>query len=218
MEYFLGVSLGQMHEFTALAILEATWHREPAGSDNVVARYAIRHLERFALGTPYPDLVDRLKTICHDKTLAWSDLVIDRTGVGKPVVKLFKESDIRAEMHSVVVTTGHESTFDSGTWMVPKLELVGTLQVLLQSRRLKLATTLPEAGTLVQELTTFRAKPAPASNDPYLDWREGPQDDLVLAVAIAAWRAERSNFSKDQPTVGPGRATWWTPQLSARRF
>jgi hypothetical protein len=25
-----------------------------------------------------------------------------------------------------------------------------------------------------------------------LDWREGPDDDLVLALAISAWEAERT--------------------------
>ena len=80
---------------------------------------------------------------------------------------------------------------DSGFWQVPKKDLVSTLQVLLQSRRIKVAPSLPESQTLVQELMSFRAKATLASNDTLDAWREGPHDDLVLAVAIAAWQSER---------------------------
>jgi len=45
---------------------------------------------------------------------------------------------------------------------------------------------------LVQELLNFKAKPPSASGDTYEAWREGPHDDLVLAVAIAAWVGERA--------------------------
>jgi len=41
--------------------------------------------------------------------------------------------------------------------VVPKLELVGTMQVLLQTQRLKIADSLPEAPVLVRELEVFRA-------------------------------------------------------------
>ena len=65
------------------------------------------------------------------------------------------------------------------------------LQVLLQARRIQVAPTLPEAPTLVRELTNFRLK-APASTTDTLEaWREGRDDDLVFAVAIAAWAGER---------------------------
>jgi len=74
---------------------------------------------------------------------------------------------------------------------VPKKELVASLQVLLQTRRLKVAKTLPEAATLVRELETFRVKVTEAANETFGAWREGQHDDLVLAVALAAWMGER---------------------------
>jgi hypothetical protein len=73
---------------------------------------------------------------------------------------------------------------------VPKKELVSTLQVLLQARRIRVAPSLPGAQTLVRELQNFKKK-FPAVSDPFEAWREGPHDDLVLAVAIAAWLGER---------------------------
>ena len=65
------------------------------------------------------------------------------------------------------------------------------MQVMLQARRLKVAPSLPEAATLVRELTTFQVKITPAANEVFGAWREGQHDDLVLAVAIAIWQAER---------------------------
>jgi len=69
--------------------------------------------------------------------------------------------------------------------------LVSVLQVLLQARRLKFASGLREAETFLHELSTFQAKPLSPTADVMLDWREQPYDDLVLAVAIAAWLSER---------------------------
>lgn len=77
-----------------------------------------------------------------------------------------------------------------GVRLVPRKELVGTLQLLLQARRLKVSPALPEAQTLVAELMKFKAKPTTATDDTLESWREGPHDDLVLAVTMAAWEGE----------------------------
>jgi hypothetical protein len=67
------------------------------------------------------------------------------------------------------------------------MELVSTLQVLLQQRRLLVAGSLREVRQLVQELQNFAAKPKTTSSDTYDVWHERPSDDLVLAIAFAAW-------------------------------
>ena len=46
-----------------------------------VTRYALRHLERSALGTPYPAIVDRVATLMKSKPLKGTcPLVADSTG------------------------------------------------------------------------------------------------------------------------------------------
>src|SRR5262245_26024533 len=68
-------------------------------------------------------------------------------------------------------------------WSVPKVEIIGAVSVLLQTRRLLIPRGLPHAEVLVKELSTFQVKP-PATREQTLEsWREGPQDDLVLALA-----------------------------------
>ena len=62
-----------------------------------------------------------------------------------------------------------------------------TVQVYLQSKRLKIASQLPEADTLTRELQNFQVKITDAANDNDGAWSEGTHDDLVLAAALALW-------------------------------
>lgn len=67
-----------------------------------------------------------------------------------------------------------------------------SLQVQLQAGGLKIAGQLPEAKILVEELLAFKVKIDPkTAHDSYEAWREGVHDDLVLAVALASWYAEK---------------------------
>src|SRR5262249_19043086 len=73
-----------------------------------------------------------------------------------------------------------------GAWHVPKKELVSTLQVLLQGRRLKVAA-VPERDVLLKELLNFKVKVTVGAAETFEAWRERDHDDLVLAVALACW-------------------------------
>jgi hypothetical protein len=152
----------------------------------------VRHLERFALGTSFPEVCTRLNYLFSSPPLVDSILVVDQTAVGQPVVKLLRRARLNASIRAVTITAGTQSGRNGdGSLSVPKKELVSTLQVLLQSRRIKVAPSLAESRTLVQELMRFRVKTALSPSETLEAWREGPHDDLVLAVAIAAWQSER---------------------------
>jgi hypothetical protein len=75
------------------------------------------------------------------------------------------------------------------------------LQVLLQSRRLKVLETLPFAKELCSELQNFRVKITAAANETFASWREREHDDLVLATAMAGWYAERQPAMSMAPYV-----------------
>jgi hypothetical protein len=81
---------------------------------------------------------------------------------------------------------------------VPKRGLAPTVPGLLQAGRLKIATELPLAATLPNELTGFRVKiNVKTGHDSYgasEDWRSAPHDDLVLALAMACWHSEAGNI------------------------
>ena len=190
--YISGLDLGRAAEFTALAVLEQTTEPDPDRPNQKVKHYALRHLERFALGTPFPAVCRRLDALFCEPPLAQSVLVVDQTGVGEPVVRLLRRAHLKASIRPLTITPGNLAHIDeTGMWSVPKKDLVSNLQVLLQSRRLKVAPRLPESQTLVRELLSYRVKATLSPKDTLEAWREGPHDDLVLAVAIAAWQSEQ---------------------------
>lgn len=185
--FFLGLDLGQAADYSALAILET----ERAGRDAV---YRCRHLQRWPLKTPYPEIVaDTLKVVARLEAKPAPALAVDATGVGAPVVDLFRSAFKAggARLCPVQITGGDAVTFADDLTRVPKRDLVGAAQVALQTGRLKIAAELPDAPLLARELQNFQVEISlETAHDSYGAWREGSHDDLVLAVCLALWTAE----------------------------
>jgi hypothetical protein len=75
------------------------------------------------------------------------------------------------------------------------------------------AASHENAAALAEELQQFRMRTVPMTDD-VIEWRERPHDDLVLAVAVAAWQAERGPgfaviMCEGEPE--PARPRWWSP-------
>jgi hypothetical protein len=98
---------------------------------------------------------------------------------------LYAWGDARRIVPILLTSGAHAHQDEHGYWLVPKKELVGAVQIGLQSRTLKIAPSLPEAKTLLHELTQFQAKITDAANVVTGAWREGQHDDLVLALVLA---------------------------------
>jgi hypothetical protein len=193
--YTVGLDLGQTKDYTALVILER--HGE-----GVQAVFHARHLERFPLGTPYPAIVAAVAGMLKQPPLADFPprLAVDETGVGAPVVDLFRQARLNAVLHPIHITGGATVNYDRGVEYVPKRDLVSVVQVALQTDKLKIAEALPEAGTLVRELQDFQVKITEAANDTYGAWREGAHDDLVLAVALALYVGKKRGELVETPS------------------
>jgi hypothetical protein len=158
--------------------------------DRPPARYASSHLDRLTLGTPYPAVGDHVQKLLKTPALQGAQLVVDATGVGRPVVDMLRQRGLQPV--PITITGGDQTVYDHGGWWVPKRDLVAAVQVLLQTERLKFAAGIPMVSVLVQELLAFRVKIDPlTAHDSYGAWREGAHDDLLLAVAVAAWYDER---------------------------
>jgi hypothetical protein len=181
-QYIVGLDLGQTHDYSALAVVS----RVP-GNDAL----ALPHLQRFLLHTPYPEIVQAVSRLVAAPRLRAAPLVVDQTGVGRPVVDLFRTSVGASRVIPVTITSGQAASVKpDGSRHVPKKDLVTSLVSLLEDRRLKVARDLAEARTLVNELLNFKMQITPAANVTYGAWRSGHHDDLVLAVALACWWAE----------------------------
>jgi hypothetical protein len=197
--YFVGLDLGQAADFTALAILE----RQPrqAGTDAPV--FHCRHLQRWPLRTSYPSIVSDVALMIDSSQMNGFGnpvLAVDATGVGAPVVDLFKRAQLKARLMPIQITGGDSISYDNGVIRVPKRDLVSVTQVALQSERLKIASELPEASTLIREMQNFHVKiNIETAHDSYGAWREGTHDDLVLAVALALW----TGVHRGEPDIIP---------------
>jgi hypothetical protein len=229
-ECFMGVDLGQARDYSAIVVIErvslgaAPSPRRPylltAGDSTRAAdedqrrssgtTYHVRHLERLPLGTPYPVIVARVAAfLASDALRGRATLIVDATGVGRPVVDLFDAAGLYPVR--VTITGGDSVTEAHGDLRVPKRDLVTALQVFLHEGRLKVAASLPEKGVLVDELLAFRAKIDPhTAHDSYGAHGEGVHDDLVLALALAAWRA-RTTETHPPLAVVPGVSTFEEP-------
>jgi hypothetical protein len=191
--YFVGLDLGQASDPTALAVLERPSVKP--GSPPGMRRpcYALRHLQRFPPSTPYQEVIDSVRRLLNTEPLPGADLVLDQTGVGRAVVGLVVDglqNQVTCTFVRVSITAGGEAICGEGGLYVPRKELVGVLQVLLQRHRLQIPRSLPDASLLIDELVNFKARVTLARDTTVESWREGPHDDLVLALGLAAWRAE----------------------------
>ena len=106
-------------------------------------------------------------------------------------------------------------------YRIPKRDVIFSAQVLLQTGRPKIARSLPQELFLARKLVNFRFKVGHNGPEDALAWREGPDDDLVLALAIAAWKAERrlglaSSFGYSVSEFGAGRPSSIGPDAAER--
>jgi hypothetical protein len=210
--FFAGLDLGQVNDPTALAIFERP-HKRPriCGTADPKPVYAVRHLQRFPLGTSYPAIVAGVRDILTRPPLdkAQVFLAVDKTGVGAAVCDLVRP--VFPNMVAVTITSGEAVSRGPGGLNVPKRELAGILITLMQTGRLLIAKDLPEAPLLKDELENFKVKINVATgNESFEAWREKDHDDLVLAVALAAWLGERTPPPGDPPRVfETRRGSYW---------
>jgi hypothetical protein len=180
-KFTLGVDLGQSKDSTALALVKRV--EQPGGKPI----FQVGHLARLPLGMPYPAQVE---TVCHLLTRPQlrgkTELVIDYTGVGRPVYDLFCECGVTPV--GVTITGGHAVTHEGLIWSVPKGHLISRIQALLHSGHLKIHKDLPDAPVLVSELQTMQADFSETGHMRF-NARSGAHDDLVLALGISLWKA-----------------------------
>lgn len=203
---FLGLDLGQARDYSALVVIERVipppvtvevlrtqdlWcDGMPIAPPQIVQRpeYHVRNIHRFPLGTPYPQIVATVRGGKQTPEFASAPLVVDATGVGRPVVDMFRDAGLQPI--PITIVSGVTVSQVDGYWHVPKRDLVSSIAVQLQNERLKFAEALQMTEVLTQELLNFKVKITEAANDTYGAWRERDHDDLVLATALVIWYAE----------------------------
>lgn len=174
---YIGVDLGKSRDFTAIAIVE---------EERVYRGLAVRWLETIPLGTPFTAVIERIEQLVY-RLAGNCELAVDATGLGTPVVDALKESRHITCTVTPVVITGAEfgSKGPGGVRRVPKRDLIGRLQLLFEKRQLRIAGKLKETARLVRELLDMRVETLAGEKE---------HDDLVMALSLACWAADRSSI------------------------
>ena len=184
----LGVDIGQRRDPTAIVVVEHEWREGAGGQQDLRAHHIARHLESLPLGTPYPDVAQRVAEVVRGVVAAEPgaspDLYVDATGVGTPIVDTLRAAGVDAKLIPVYFTHGDRRTLVEGEVRLGKAWLVARLQTLLQSRLLHLPRT-SEAKALGKELLDYEIRVTEDANDRYGAFRVGAHDDLVTALGLA---------------------------------
>lgn len=213
----VAADLGQSHDFSALFAVEK---QMPTETEPRVM-YVCRGLKRWALGTSYPQIVTDVGNLLDNPKLACCPLVMDATGVGRPILDMFRISKVRARVWGITITAGNKARWDkeSGTFHVAKILLVHTAVALFQQRRIKLPEGHPGTKILTEELADYRIKITVSANETFAA-REGKNDDYVLATSMALWWGEKfpqSNFDRETMLLGK-RASQFPDILTAKQW
>ena len=190
--FFVAVDLGKRRDPTAIAVVERAelagdWDAFQAAYRWMV-EYRVRHLERMRLGTPYPEVVERVKEVVGWGELAGRvTLIVDATGVGTPVVDMLKRAGLGCLMCPVLITGGELQRREQGYFMVPKRDLMAGLAMRLERRQLKIAAGMKDGEQLMREMAGMRVRVTASGREEYGARRADEHDDLVVAVALACW-------------------------------
>ena len=189
--YFVVVDVGQQRDLAALVVVERSV-RDTGVVDRVTyervieIRQVVRRAETLPLGTPYPDLVKRVKALVQSEALEGRCTVaVDATGVGAPVVEMLKAAQLGCTVTGVVITSGDRARMERGEWRVPKSLLVHKLVMMLDQGELTIAGRMAGAAQLVAELAGMRVKVGRGGAEKLEG--QGVHDDLVMALAMACW-------------------------------
>jgi hypothetical protein len=202
-KFYVGIDLGEAGNHTALAALERVKLDKPILRQRF--RYVVRYLEEYPLGVHYPEQIDKIKATLSHPAFKGAVVAPDYTGVGRPVVEMMKKQKVPGYMRPILITGGHKATPDeeTGGFHVPKRDLVGSLQILLQADLLGWHEKLSAGPKLKKQLAAFRVRVTKAKNETF--GAEGrDQDDIVLAVALACWLGEHTGTSDPAGIGGPG--------------
>ena len=179
--FFVGVDLGQRGSHTAFVVLER-FDEQPEFTamlrgQGFRRRYIVRQAERVPLGTPYSEVITRLKNMTEKLSQQGTCIVVvDESGGGIPVVESMKR-ELDCRIVPIMITSGQAASAGS----VPRNVLITKLQVMAERGELEIASGCRDIEALKRELAHLT-----------LDSKSGSDefDDLPMGLSLACWRAK----------------------------
>ncbi|MCL4795996.1 MAG: hypothetical protein KJZ84_15655 [Bryobacteraceae bacterium] len=175
--FYFGLDLGQRQDHSALCALEL--RTALTGEFDYVHWRRLTHTSlrlhlalRLPLGHPYLSLVALLRdALGRVGPHPYKTIALDAAGPGAPIAELLRQARLDATLIPITITAAGKPRGRN----VSRAALLSNLRICLESGFLRLH---PGAADLRSELQAVR-----------LDGKQSPHDDLVLALALAAWPA-----------------------------
>lgn len=233
----LGLDLGYAQHPSALTLLtEVEQIQSPySWADPTHPRllhWVVSHAHVFPLHTPYTDIAQHVIALAaaykREQPKSNLYLVPDATGVGRPILEMLHHAKKlcptpTGRLEGLIFTSGQNATqhshpnYSLDIYNVPKLTLLNSLSLALESGLLKVPTDLPQRDTLLAQLAALEVHyPSRAGNSrgpsaiqagfdtsthPHPIVRLNPDAlrdqphllghaDLVMSLAIATWRLQ----------------------------
>jgi len=191
---YFGNDLGQDQDPSTIAVVEFTM--SPTETIDPATRaplfrpgLALRYLESAALGTPYPEVMERvLRLSQHPRVQGRCTVVVDANGPGAPMVEFMRRTATSVKILSLKTTSGQEAKFENGTWLVPKPMLLDHLEYVLRTKKLRIGEG-PLTEAFIRELTLLRREVRDSGYVMFSTSSRKVNDDLAMAVAMAVWEA-----------------------------
>ncbi|MEM5867277.1 MAG: hypothetical protein QXG39_05095, partial [Candidatus Aenigmatarchaeota archaeon] len=133
-------------------------------------------MKRFKLGTEYASVIGYLKVL-SEKLRSVEKIVVDQTGAEYFVEDLQKS--VKSPVEGIILT------------MPMKEEVLGNLKTIMENKRL----AIPYDSELIAELNTERFELTKSGHYQF-SHPEGTHDDMLWALALAAYGAERLKTEK----------------------
>lgn len=207
MRYCCCMDLGSEQDYASMGILERiervrnpnipTMNSRPIRDEKImiVSELHLKYLTRIPLKTPYPKICEMTRaTVNNPKYVGDIQLVVDRTGIGIPIMQMMYLYDLSPI--GITITNGNQATSRKHGYNVPKRDIVTALIAAWQSGRFKMPppTALPIIETFVEELQGFKMKiDAKTGHDSYEAWLEKIHDDLVMGVGLGVWWFDKTH-------------------------
>ncbi|MEM8998358.1 MAG: hypothetical protein AAGF23_26475 [Acidobacteriota bacterium] len=144
-------------------------------------------LERLPLGTPYPQVVERIVAIVRrvaNRTGQAPAVYVDATGVGQPIIDLLRAAISDGSIVAVTFTDGRRCRRKAKDRItLGKERLVCQMQALLQGGRLHLPPGR-ESRAFADELLNYEIRVGQQARARFGAFRSGTHDDLVTALGL----------------------------------
>lgn len=115
--FWLGMDIGQAADYSAITIVEVVFIPQGShedGNPKFERQLRCRHIQRLPLQMTYPDQVAQVdKMMQSDPLKGDSHIVVDATGVGRPVIDLMRQQKLAPI--AVTITSGITDNFDPQT-------------------------------------------------------------------------------------------------------